>query len=82
MALCLFCGKRQGGKGRGLCARCYATPAVLARFPDGRTLRRYEAASDEPTEEELERIIAEQMKRLPFWWPKDGTKDVDPEGDE
>jgi hypothetical protein len=60
-------------------------PVAVAQFGTAtpkpvRNPRQYR--DHEPTEEELERIIAEQRKRLPSWWPRDGTKDVDPEGDE
>lgn len=33
----------------------------------------------EPTEEELEQIIAEQMQCLPAWWPAPGETDPDDE---
>lgn len=36
---------------------------------------------DEPTAEEVEAMVAEQMANLPDWWPVIGP-DVDPDGDE
>lgn len=71
---CVHCGLRRGQpRRRGLCERCYGDKDVrrLYRRADGR----YDQC--EPTEAELERMIAEQMANLPAWWPKDGQKDTD-----
>lgn len=35
----------------------------------------------EPTAAEVEAMVAEQLKCLPDWWPADGVRDVDPDGD-
>ncbi len=52
----------------GVCFRCHKLPEVQAA---------YAPKSTEPTEEELEAIIAEQMRCLPDWWPREGELDVE-----
>ena len=49
---------------RGLCTRCYFTPAVRSLYP-ARVVRPF---AHEPTMDELEALIAEQRKCLPAWW--------------
>jgi len=52
---------------RGLCWRCHANPAIRALYP----LEPKRPPRDtEPTEEELERTIREQKRRLPKWWAR------------
>lgn len=52
-------------KCRGLCARCFSTLAIRQLYPcEAKAPRR----DTEPTEEELERLIAQQMRCLPRWW--------------
>lgn len=79
-AKCLDCGKRAQFR-RGLCGACYADGATRERYGDRRA---FNGAADDSTEAELDALIAERMRpeNLPAWWPKDGRKDVDPEGDE
>lgn len=64
------------GAGRGLCERCYKTPEVRARHPSlaGGPARPRPAPRGEPTEAELDALIAEQMARLPEWWGREARK--------
>lgn len=61
VAECPACGETRVVKARGHCTRCY---------------QRLRLAGDrgpphEPTEAELNQMIAEQMKCLPSWWHHD-----------
>lgn len=63
MPNCLHCERRKPARGkRGLCFACYVEPAVRALYP---RRAKYDV---EPTEAELDAMIAEQMKCLPSWW--------------
>lgn len=67
---CPGCKRVRPIKSKGHCSACYQ-----AKFY--RTAK--QAVQYEPTEEELEAMIAEQMKCLPSWWPKNGERDTDDE---
>jgi predicted amidophosphoribosyltransferase len=57
---CAHCGERIAWA-RGICHRCYDVTAIRVLYGRGH-------ASVEPTEADLERIIAIQMQKLPKWW--------------
>ena len=59
---------------RKLCGACWRNPVIRVRFPAA-----HQGKHNEPTEEELEAMIAEQMKNLPAWWPKNGQPDMEDE---
>jgi hypothetical protein len=65
-AICRHCGKKKVNRPRGLCWACYYTPGVKELYPVTSKF----APRDEPTEAELEAMIAEQMRpeNLPDWW--------------
>lgn len=69
---CLHCHQTKDLAGRGLCHSCYGKKGVRCEYPplNGRGGGNY-AHRTEPTEEELEAMIAEQMKNLPPWWEKE-----------
>ncbi len=75
--VCRHCGKTRFHRCRGLCATCYKLPGVRDRYeplgPHGRAGAR--GRREEPTEAELDAVIAEQRKRLPPWWNEDATQD-------
>lgn len=68
---CLHCGRVRRIQGRGLCWSCNRDRTIRNQYP---LLRPRNMADDydgsEPTMEELDAIIAEQMKpeNLPDWW--------------
>lgn len=73
-ARCLACDAdpdagTQGPRGRGLCPRCYRDPETRALYP---VLRHHGTMhvphQDDPTEEELDRLIAERSINLPDWF--------------
>lgn len=68
---CLHCNQPRAISGRGLCTTCYTTPAIRRLYPviERGHIPRYR----EPTEEEVEAMVAEQMKNLPAWWGKSGA---------
>mgnify|MGYP000199101837 FL=1 len=74
--------RKYAQRSRGLCHLCFDDPATRARYPDGREANG--GKENDMSMEEVEALIAEQMRpeNLPAWWPKDGVRDVDPEGDE
>ncbi len=62
-----------------LCAECFGDPAVLASYcPVKPKQERYR----EPTEAELDAMIAEQMRNLPDWWPEEERRMAAGEPDE
>lgn len=61
--LCRNCGAKQSCRPRGLCHTCYYAPGVREKFP-----RHRNDPNAEPTEAELEAMIAEEMRNLPSWW--------------
>lgn len=63
--VCKHCGKNNRIRARGLCSECYKNADIRSQY--GRRLESH--GRGEPTEEEVERIIAEQMALpLPWWW--------------
>lgn len=71
MTLCRHCNRRKAAQyKRGLCFACYFDPAVRKLYP---SISAYapncaKPNEGEPTEAELDAIIAEQMRCLPPWW--------------
>lgn len=65
--LCRHCNARHINRPLGLCWTCYYMPAVRQLYPSESIYTRH---YDEPTEEELDAIIAEQRESLPAWWDK------------
>jgi len=63
MKRCLHCGVRKA-KARGLCEHCYENREIRAQYP---TLYpgNYCAGGNEPTEEELDVLIAERLPTMP-----------------
>ncbi len=53
---------------RGLCIVCYRDDAIRVLYACCKTGPKPER-HDDPTEEELNAIIAQQMRCLPAWWP-------------
>jgi hypothetical protein len=52
------------GHYRDLCFACFSDPTIRAQYPTARGKRQH----GEPTQAELEQMIAEQMQCLPEWW--------------
>jgi len=62
---CLECKKYAGQSGkRWLCVGCFADRAIREKYPTKHGTTKY----GEPTEAELNQMIAEQMRCLPPWW--------------
>ena len=59
---CQHCRTVRLIRSRGLCWPCYETPEISRLYPP---------PSIEPTEEELDAMIAEQMKCRPAWWDRE-----------
>ena len=58
---CVHCERISRRIRRGLCERCYKDHTIRAAHANLSCRR-------EPTAEEVERCIAEQMQCLPSWW--------------
>lgn len=63
--------------GRGLCGTCHKKKDIRFQYKlkNGRTEE--DTAGDhlpEPTQEELDAMIAERMKNLPAWWRHDTSE--------
>lgn len=54
-----------------LCRECYNTPEILGLY---KAMTTGWPKGYEPTEEELEVVIAEQRQCLPDWWEQDEQK--------
>lgn len=77
---CLHCKTRYANRPHGLCTSCYMNTAVRCRYPLRKTGRRFDY---EPTEEELNAIIAEQLQSpLPEWWQRAVTQQDNEDHDE
>ena len=66
--LCAHCHRRQGNRGRNLCNICYKDRAIRALYP----VRPH--PDHEPTQEEVDRIVAEQLAHLPSWWHREPSE--------
>jgi hypothetical protein len=65
---CLHCRRNKPGHGnRGLCRGCWNDPRVRNRYREIRAT----GPTGEPTEAEVEAMVAEQRNRLPAWWDKE-----------
>lgn len=74
--LCRHCNCRKVNRPRGLCWHCYYTPGVRALYPSTNKYAPHAARGiTEPTEAELEAMIAEQMACLPDWWHKEAARE-------
>lgn len=62
--LCKHCGRLKI-KDRGLCYRCCKIESLRKAYPP---CTGWVPGKGEPTMEELDQIIHEQMKCLPSWW--------------
>lgn len=73
---CRHCRAGKVNRPRGLCWNCYYTPGVKALYPVTSKF----AAKPEPTEAELDAMIAEQSKpeNLPSWWNEDKCQAREP----
>ena len=63
--ICRHCSEPKTLFARRLCVRCYRTPGVKELYSSA------SADYHEPTEEELDAMIAEQMRNLPDWWDRE-----------
>jgi hypothetical protein len=70
--LCKHCHKREAAKrSRGLCGTCHKDREIRALYPTAYVYSERAAnlsTHREPTEAELDAIIAEQSQHLPDWW--------------
>jgi hypothetical protein len=65
---CRHCAVGSGShRPRGLCTVCYRDVKIRLRYPNK---PRGGQEERDPTEEELEAIISQQMASLPRWWAK------------
>lgn len=74
---CKHCGKVNIYlQGRGLCNRCHRTPEIKAQYAKLREVGEYDGV--EPTAEQVEQMVAEQMANLPDWWFDDAKRRGNP----
>lgn len=71
-AVCAHCKEYRWMNGRGLCQRCHKNPEIREAHEPIRNC----ATGREPTDEELEAIIAEQMANLPDWWNDSSEREL------
>lgn len=71
MPLCVHCEERYASASRGLCHVCYRNSAIRECYPPHyATTHR-----TEPTMEELDRMIAEQLPTMPSYDPVEDNLD-------
>jgi len=63
LPMCLHCQKIKANRPRGLCWKCYYDPVIQQQYPINSKYA--ELCLREPTEEELEHTIAEQLPTMP-----------------
>lgn len=71
--ICIHCKRDMDLRAKGLCQTCWRHHGSL--YPKSPWRRRERTEDNEPTQEELDAIIAEQMRCLPAWWPPIGKMD-------
>jgi hypothetical protein len=74
---CAGCGLSKINRPRGLCWHCYYTPGVRARFARGSAnpaTAKYVTHGPEPTAEEVEAMVAEQLPTMPTGGPGEAPK--------
>ena len=64
MNMCLHCEEERATRSRGLGHRCYAVPAIREMYPVRDQYARI-GLLPEPTMEQLEKLIAEQLPTMP-----------------
>lgn len=69
---CQHCGT-EGGYPRGLCYRCYSDKDIRSQYGSDSPAFVY-SQRGEPTAEEVERCVAEQMQCLPEWWDSESRR--------
>lgn len=63
---CKHCSKWRMIEGRKLCCSCYKNAAIRAQYPaESRINRNRQNGSPEPTEAELDALIAERRATMP-----------------
>jgi hypothetical protein len=72
---CRHCNRRKVHRPRGLCIVCYYTPEILALYP---STSKFAPGKPEPTEAELDAMIATQMQCLPDWWGEESRREGNP----
>lgn len=78
VAICRHCKRMKTMKSKGLCNKCCCTPSIHKQY---KSLSKF-CKGHEPTEQELRKMIKEQMSKLPKWWEKEDKKQRGPERDE
>ncbi len=66
---CIHCKERSGCRPAHLCNTCYQNLSIREKY-----VKRILHGYVEPTEEELDEMIREQMKNLPSWWDSSWPK--------
>lgn len=75
MEVCIHCRQNKGYlHRRGLCQTCFGKKQIRFRYP------KLGQPDREPTEEEVEQTIKEQMENLPPWWHEDVEKQTRRQG--
>lgn len=64
--MCRYCNRRRACRPRGLCWKCYYSPAKHL-YP---VTSKY-APKGEPTQEQVDEMVREGMRNLPSWWWKE-----------
>ena len=67
MSKCLHCGEEDASRSRGLGPRCYANRTIRAMYPcvSQYGLHGASGMGPEPTDADLDRLIAEQRPTMP-----------------
>jgi hypothetical protein len=63
---CRHCGYEKANRPRGLCWVCHKDLDIRKQYPS--SSKYSPVKDDEPTQEEVDATVAEQMECLPDWW--------------
>jgi hypothetical protein len=63
---CQHCGEFRATRPRGLCHHCHGNLRIRVKYAN--SYGRVEDVFTDPTQEELDAILAETMAALPSWW--------------
>jgi len=64
IGICRHCQRERSLKLKGLCHRCYSQEDIRKQYKSESKFR----SNGEPSQEEVDRTVQEQMKCLPSWF--------------
>ncbi len=63
--ICLHCERKNAGRPRGLCNKCYSDTEIRRLYPSGNPWENDGESTDDMTEAELDAMIAKERPGMP-----------------